>query len=434
MILDEPIHENKDITFLFDPGFISKSLIRKAEDVTEDESVDSRSFEGMANVRVIDRIGDLIDPQAFSESIDEYMLNPVLRFNHEEGSLIGSITEIRIQDDGLWVKGEIGEWALAEDKWKQMQSGHLKALSIMGRVDEWEEKQTPDGQWFWYITKFYLIEISVVEIPMNQLSLFEVKSAHRLTKNRDAYLSVHAQLKAFLLKNYAKRLPKVTKKNTKKSSEEKVPVETPKEEVVEAPKEEVVETPEEKVETPSEEEVKEEATEEEVKEEKSSETLETTQKGEGDDDEDDEEAIKTIAQFIKEFADATITRLDASDLRLSALEKAVNMEDEEEEEEEEKAVDDGKIPEEKASDDEEEDEDEKSVTTLDNILEKFSIMMDSKLKAFELQIETAEPVVVEKMDLKQTFRKTVNQHVNNTPEVKDTVKTLSLAIRARMNQ
>jgi HK97 family phage prohead protease len=361
----------KELTFLFDSKFVSKEkLVKKAS------KGKPRMIEGIANFKVIDRIGDLIDPTAYTKSLPTYMQNPQLRFNHEEGSSIGKVLKAEMRENGLWIQAEIGDWPLANEKWQQMEFGSLKALSVMGRVNEWVEKvDAKTGQTYYYITEFDLVEIAVVEIPMNQLSLFEVKSAERLTKNRDAYLEVHKKLKDNLLKNYEMRLKKVS---------------------------EVLEDPEKKEDEIVEEEVEEETTtEEETIDEKS---LKAKDGDEGETSTAD--ALKSISEFVKNFVDESEVKFANLDERLKSLEAKGKMEDEDMEDDE---------------------DDEKSLTigVFKKFLNDFGKEVDEKINSISEKKNKDETP-----NFSKSFRKTVSK---SKADLDTEVKGLAAAIRERMD-
>lgn len=439
--LNEQVEKDREITFLFDSSFVQKNLVKKADtDDTNQEEGSKRLIEGYANFKVIDRIGDLIDPQAFEKSLETYMVNPQLRFNHEEGKSIGMIKGIEMRDDGLWVEGEIGNWELANEKWDQIQFGSLRALSVMGRVMDYEEKKTESGEMYWLIKEFDLVEIAVVEIPMNQLSLFSVKSANRLTKNKKKYLKAHEQLKDFLLKNYAKRFRNMTEE--KKSQDQEIT-------------EDVIETPVDEKSSEGSEDTKKEMIREDEEEENSEESDESESEGE-----DEEEDIKTIAQFVKNIAE----QVGALDARLSAVEEATKIMDDEEDEEktgetdddEEKASDpddeeekagDSDDDDEKAVDDDEEEKSLDGIETVEksseaNLLDKISLLIDEKLKSFEPKeeketVETEKKNVTQEPSRMEMLAGGLSRKVNSqlkTESKSDSVKSIADYIKAKHNQ
>lgn len=168
--IDKLSQKHEEIAFLFGT-FKAKKFDKKKDS--------RRMIAGMANTRLVDRTNDEVSPKSFEKSIPIFKTNPMLRFNHDEGSQVGSVTELQIRSDGLYIEAEIGKgWALADEVWTKIQGGFLKALSIMGRPVDVEEFQK-DGETIWRIKEFELVEISIVEIPMNPTSLFELKSLKR---------------------------------------------------------------------------------------------------------------------------------------------------------------------------------------------------------------------------------------------------------------
>jgi len=387
-VLKQKLIKDENFTVLFDPQFISRNFAKKDKG-NQDEN-ETRIIEGYANVKVIDRIESLIKPPAFEKSIPTYMLNPQLRFNHEDGSSIGKVEEIKTDENGLWIRAKIGNWPLANEKWEQMKFGSLKAFSVMGREKKWEQKKDASGKTFYEITEFDLVEISVVEIPMNHLSLFEIRSAKRLTKNRDKYLEVHTKLKNALIKNYQKRLEHMsTTIETPDATEQVAEKETTKKSIDQdeiTSKSDVVDTATERMEGDG---GNEDQTSQENPEEDNSE----------------EEDLKTIADFVKSIDE----KLSAIEERLSNLEKSVKMED---------------APDEQMNNT----ESEKSFNN-EEITSLLSTLLDEKLGNLRslksVQEENEAP------SLKKSFRKTVSQHKTNVTEE---TRSLAAAIRERMSQ
>lgn len=137
-----------------------------------------RRIKGYANASTVDRGQEVVDPKAFKSSLDKYMENPIVFYNHDWDSAIGRVVEAKITSRGLMVDIEIGKGFEPADKvWAQIQQGILKAFSIGFRpitmeFDNEEEILT--------IKDMELYEVSVVTIPMNRESLFEI-TEDRLT-------------------------------------------------------------------------------------------------------------------------------------------------------------------------------------------------------------------------------------------------------------
>ncbi len=138
--------------------------------VNEDSG--ARRISGLANAATVDRGDEFVEPQAFKSSLSKFMENPVVFYNHDWDEPIGTVVGADITSKGLFVEIEIGKGFEPADKvWSQIQQGILKAFSIGFRplrveFDEKSEVLT--------IKDMELFEVSVVTIPMNRESLFEI--------------------------------------------------------------------------------------------------------------------------------------------------------------------------------------------------------------------------------------------------------------------
>ena len=104
--------------------------------------------------------------------VDEFMENPIIFFNHDRNFPIGKAIDVKVKDDGLWIKVLISnskdpEITRIRDLIKE---GILKTFSVGIDVDS--EEQLDDGTID--LKGVDLIETSVVSIPMNQKSEFSV--------------------------------------------------------------------------------------------------------------------------------------------------------------------------------------------------------------------------------------------------------------------
>lgn len=129
-------------------------------------------IEGFANKAVVDRGNDLIDPKAWE--LDNYLKNPVLLFNHDSSKPIGKVTEIKPTEQGLLVKAKLSKSQAPEIQMIRdlVKEKILRAFSV--GFEPKDERRDEKG--VNRITKAELFEISVVGIPMNQDSIFDVKS------------------------------------------------------------------------------------------------------------------------------------------------------------------------------------------------------------------------------------------------------------------
>lgn len=138
----------------------------------------SRRIKGFANASTVDRGSEVVEPKAFKSSIDKYMENPIVFYNHDWDSAIGKVVDATITNKGLMVDIEIGKGFEPADKvWAQIEQGILKAFSIGFRPIEMDYDNKSEVL---TIKDMELYEVSVVTIPMNRESLFEI-TEDRLT-------------------------------------------------------------------------------------------------------------------------------------------------------------------------------------------------------------------------------------------------------------
>lgn len=129
-----------------------------------------RQIEGYASTRDLDRTGEVVEPGAFADSLKDFMTNPVLTYMHDWSNPIGKVTDVRIDEVGLFIRAEISE--TAQKVWKLIEEGILRAFSIGYEV---LQEKVIDG--VNHILKLRLYEVAVVSIPANRRALFSVSKA-----------------------------------------------------------------------------------------------------------------------------------------------------------------------------------------------------------------------------------------------------------------
>jgi len=89
-----------------------------------------------------------------------------LLFNHDRDQVIGVVESAEIGDDR---KGRavvrFGRGALAEDKFRDVQDGILRNVSVGYMIDEWTEEKSSGGGKLIRATRWTPLEISIVSIP-----------------------------------------------------------------------------------------------------------------------------------------------------------------------------------------------------------------------------------------------------------------------------
>jgi len=144
----------------------------KVKEVASDGTT-ARVISGLANAYIEDRSKEIVDPGAFMSSLDAYLTkNPIVFYNHEWDEPIGKVRQARISGAGLFVEIEIGrDFEPADTVWKAISQGILRSFSIGFRPIVVEYNEDTDQL---LIKDLELYEVSVVTIPMNTDSLFEM--------------------------------------------------------------------------------------------------------------------------------------------------------------------------------------------------------------------------------------------------------------------
>jgi HK97 family phage prohead protease len=153
-----------------------KSLLLESL-VTEKAQKAARRISGYANKPVIDRFREVVDVEAFYDTMPKFMKNPVMLFMHSMFHPIGSWDKYELRDDGLWLSGTmVPNDTIADQVWNLAEHGALRGLSIGFR----ELDHTVDDAQIYHITKLELLETSVVTVPANQDALFTVDKGGKL--------------------------------------------------------------------------------------------------------------------------------------------------------------------------------------------------------------------------------------------------------------
>ena len=109
----------------------------------------------------IDAYGDTVFPGAYKSTLENRQRPIQMRWNHY-GDVIGKWIDIREDEDGLWVEGELTPGhSKAEDVYASMRHGAVSGLSIGYRIN----KAAPNANDGLDLHEIDLVEISIVETP-----------------------------------------------------------------------------------------------------------------------------------------------------------------------------------------------------------------------------------------------------------------------------
>lgn len=141
---------------------------------------------GMANTTNKDRMGDVIPQSAWygPRAMPNYEKNPIILAFHDHSKPIGKMVDYSISEFGLEIEAEISK--AAGPIYDLIKDGVLRTFSIGFRVldADWD----PDTDIF-IIKELELLETSVVSVPCNQDSVFEVSKS----LNADDYSNLKKQ-------------------------------------------------------------------------------------------------------------------------------------------------------------------------------------------------------------------------------------------------
>jgi HK97 family phage prohead protease len=158
-------------------------------DVKADEITDEGIFTGYGSVfNVVDSYNETVDPGAFASSLAEQRAKgqmPKMLWQHQSDKPIGVWTEMREDDRGLYVRGQLAldenernEVRQAREAYKLLKMGALDGLSIGYRVKKHLYDAEADVI---HLVELELREVSPVTFPANtEARIATVKSIRDL--------------------------------------------------------------------------------------------------------------------------------------------------------------------------------------------------------------------------------------------------------------
>ena len=151
-----------------------------------DDTIDSIYIEGYASTTDVDRSGDVIRKAVWEEGIKNYLKNPIILSQHNHRNPIGRMVEHKVDDTGLWIKARI---SAASEPFNLIKDEVVTAFSVGFRILDAEYNAVSE---LFIIKEIDLTEISVVSVPCNQNTLFNLSKAF---DNAEDYNSFKTQFK-----------------------------------------------------------------------------------------------------------------------------------------------------------------------------------------------------------------------------------------------
>lgn len=151
---------------------------------------DTGSFEGYGAVfGNIDSYGDIITRGAFQKSLAAMKpSNCKMLWQHDTEKPIGVYTDIREDDNGLYVKGNllISDVAQAREAYALLKANAIEGLSIGYTVNPGGQKMGADGNT--YLNDLKLWEVSIVTFPANPEANVESVKSIKSIKDYERFL------------------------------------------------------------------------------------------------------------------------------------------------------------------------------------------------------------------------------------------------------
>jgi HK97 family phage prohead protease len=133
--------------------------------------IESVFIEGYASTNDVDRAGDVVSTIAWEKGIKNYLNNPIILANHDYDDPIGRMVEHKIDNKGLWIKARI---SAAAEIFNLVKDKVVTAFSIGFRIVDAEYNSAAE---VFLIKEIELMEISVVSVPCNQNTLFNLSKS-----------------------------------------------------------------------------------------------------------------------------------------------------------------------------------------------------------------------------------------------------------------
>lgn len=121
----------------------------------------------------IDRAGEVVVPGGMD--LKWFKKNPVILHNHDRNKVIGKAVSVSKKDDGIYIKAEVHKGACEEELFYAVKNGLLRTFSIGFACKAGEFKEI-GGRNVYFIVRSELRECSIVTLPCNSESMFELKS------------------------------------------------------------------------------------------------------------------------------------------------------------------------------------------------------------------------------------------------------------------
>lgn len=148
-------------------GVAFDSILERKSAATKESDV-LLTIKGYSSTGIVDEYGEQILPTAFEDTMEQYLKFPVYLINHcFFDPPIGKVVDYRIDEKGLWTAKEIVNTSTGRDAAVLVRTGTLKSDSVGFSNAVYDEDDAT------IIKKLRLLEISLVNIPANEMAVHE---------------------------------------------------------------------------------------------------------------------------------------------------------------------------------------------------------------------------------------------------------------------
>lgn len=162
--------------------YINSAFTKEMHSTTD--NMESIFIEGYASTVDVDRSGDVVPASVWKAGMENYLKNPIILCQHNHDEPIGRMVEHRMDARGLYIKARI---SAAAEVFSLIKDEVLTAFSIGFKILDAEYNSAAE---VFVVKELELIEISVVSVPCNQNTLFNLSKAF---SDAEEYNSFKAQ-------------------------------------------------------------------------------------------------------------------------------------------------------------------------------------------------------------------------------------------------
>ena len=141
------------------------------------DKIDSIFIEGYASTNDIDRSGDVVPSSVWEKGIQNYLKNPIILSQHDYDDPVGRMVEYKVDGKGLWIKARV---SAAAEIFSLVKDKVLTAFSVGFRIMDAEYNAAAE---VFMIKELELVEISIVSVPCNQNTVFNLSKAFDNTED-----------------------------------------------------------------------------------------------------------------------------------------------------------------------------------------------------------------------------------------------------------